>query len=98
VVLDIGDEAGLTEEAADAAACGFAGKACIHPRQAPLVRAAFRPDATQLEWACAVLEAAEREGREGGAFAFRGQMVDEPVLRRARHILAHAGTHVNRPG
>ncbi|MFF2851987.1 HpcH/HpaI aldolase/citrate lyase family protein [Streptomyces sp. NPDC058001] len=94
---DIADGAGLTEEAADAAACGFAGKACIHPHQVPLVRTAFRPEAAQCAWASAVLEAAEREGT-GGAFAFRGQMVDEPVLRRARAILSRAGAHANRPG
>ncbi|MFE2046239.1 HpcH/HpaI aldolase/citrate lyase family protein [Streptomyces sp. NPDC059477] len=96
VVFDIADAAGLTEEAADAAACGFAGKVCIHPHQVPLVRTAFRPEAGQREWASAVLEAAEREGDGGGAFAFRGQMVDEPVLRRARGILSRA--HANRPG
>ena len=98
VVVDLGDDAGLAEEAADAAASGFAGKACIHPHQVPLVRAAFQPETAQLEWARAVLDAAEREGREGGAFAFRGQMVDEPVLRHARRILAHADPRDGRTG
>jgi citrate lyase subunit beta / citryl-CoA lyase len=90
VVFDLTNDATVTAEAIDAAASGFAGKACIHPRQAGPVRAAFQPSAAHIEWAHAVLDAVERQGGEGGAFAFRGQMVDEPVLRRARHILSRA--------
>ncbi|MFI5798718.1 HpcH/HpaI aldolase/citrate lyase family protein [Streptomyces sp. NPDC051677] len=90
VVLDIADEAALSEEAADAAASGFAGKVCIHPRQLPFVRTAFTPSAEEAEWARAVLDASRASGAEGGVFTFQGSMVDEPVLRRARQILARA--------
>lgn len=88
VYLDIPDLAGLAAEARDAAATGFAAKACIHPNQVPVVRDAFRPDEESLAWADRVLRAAERAG--GGVFTFEGRMVDAPVLRHAEHLLRAA--------
>jgi citrate lyase subunit beta/citryl-CoA lyase len=87
VHLDITDDAGLRVEAADAAASGFAGTVCIHPRQVPVVRAAYRPTQQAVDEAAALLEAAERSG---AVFAWRGRMVDEPLLRQARRLLDRA--------
>ena len=84
VHLDLTDDAGLQAEATDAAASGFAGTLCLHPRQVPLVRAAFRPSPAAVEDARALL--AEAEG-SGAVFAWRGRMVDEPLLRQARRTL-----------
>lgn len=88
VYLDIGDLDGLRAESLDAAASGFAAKACIHPSQVETVRRAFRPTAERVDWARRVL-AASVTAR--GVFAFEGAMVDEPVLRQARQILRSAG-------
>ncbi|MET3806525.1 citrate lyase subunit beta/citryl-CoA lyase [Nakamurella sp. UYEF19] len=88
VHLNISDDAGLEEEAEDAAASGFAGTVCIHPRQVPIVRAAYHPSAESVAWATDVLAAADGAGN--GVFAHRGQMVDEPVLRQARRVLTRA--------
>lgn len=85
VHLDIADEAGLRAEAQDAAASGFAASACIHPSQVETIRAAYRPDGAETEWAHRVLAAAEGAG---GVFAFEGRMIDEPVLRHARTVLS----------
>lgn len=85
VHLDIDDEDGLAAEAADAAASGFRATACIHPRQVSVIRAAYRPDEETLTWAREVLTAAEGER---GVFRFGGRMIDEPVLRHARSVLA----------
>lgn len=85
VHLDITDEAGLAEEAADAAALGFVATACIHPSQVAVIRRAYAPTPDQRVWAERVLAAAEGER---GVFRLDGQMVDEPVLRHARAILA----------
>lgn len=85
VHLDIDDEAGLAAEAADAAASGFRATACIHPKQVAAIRDAYRPDPATVAWARAVLAAAEHER---GVFRFEGRMVDEPVLRHARAVLA----------
>ncbi|GAB2521767.1 HpcH/HpaI aldolase/citrate lyase family protein [Paramicrobacterium agarici] len=90
VHLDIDDRAGLETEVEDAVACGFAATACIHPSQVPVIREGYRPVPSQVEWAQAVLDVAR--GRTG-AFRFRGQMVDTPVIRHAEQVLrrAHAG-------
>ena len=88
VHLEIADLDGLRAEAEDAVAVGFAATACIHPGQVEVVREAYRPDAERLEWARAVLEAAEEQG---GVFAFRGGMVDAPVLRQAASLIRRAG-------
>lgn len=85
VHIDIDDVSGLRAEASDAAASGFAASACIHPAQVETIRAAYEPDADALAWARAVLTAAEGER---GVFRFRGSMVDEPLLRHARVLVA----------
>jgi citrate lyase subunit beta/citryl-CoA lyase len=84
VYTDYHDLDGLTAEARDAAASGFALKACIHPSQVPAVRDAFRPDAAQVAWAERVLAAAQG----GGVVAVDGQMIDGPLFRQAESILA----------
>ncbi|MFF2496291.1 HpcH/HpaI aldolase/citrate lyase family protein [Agromyces sp. NPDC058064] len=87
VHLDIADVDGLRDEAEDAAAVGFAATACIHPAQAGVVRDAYRPSAERVEWARAVLDAARDER---GVFAFRGAMVDAPLLAQAEAVLRRA--------
>jgi citrate lyase subunit beta/citryl-CoA lyase len=87
VHLDIADLEGLFAEAQDASASGFAATACIHPSQVAVIREAYSPTAAQLDHARAVLAAAESEH---GVFAFDGHMVDEPVLRHARNVVARA--------
>jgi len=87
VYLNIADLAGLSIEARDAAAVGFAATACIHPSQVAVIREAYAPPTAQVERARAVLAAAENQH---GVFTFEGQMVDEPVLRHARNVLARA--------
>lgn len=87
VFLDIADLDGLAAESRDAAASGFAATACIHPSQVAVIRDAYAPSAEQIADARAVLDAA---AHEHGVFTFRGRMVDEPVLRHARTLLARA--------
>ena len=90
VHLDIADIDGLRRETEDAAASGFAAKACIHPSQATVVRQAFVPSPADLAWATAVLAAAETAP---GVFSFQGRMIDQPVLSQATRLLraAHPG-------
>lgn len=82
----IDDEDRIRAEALRARRLGFGGKLCIHPRQIPLVQAAFRPSAEEAAWARRVLEAVARSG--GAAVAVDGKMVDRPVILRAERILA----------
>jgi citrate lyase subunit beta/citryl-CoA lyase len=87
VHVDIPDLAGLEAEAQDAAASGFVATGCIHPSQVAVVRRAYAPSDEELAFARELLDAASRER---GVFTFRGAMVDEPVLRHARKVLARA--------
>lgn len=85
---DIGDLAGAHAEALDAAASGFGAKAAIHPNHIEPYRRAFAPTAVQLEEAERILAAADATP---GVFSFEGRMVDEPILRHARNVVARAG-------
>lgn len=88
VYLDIKDLVGLGVEAADAVAVGFDAKVAIHPSQVPVIRGAFAPSSSEIDWATRVLAAVEHER---GVFAFEGKMVDAPVLRHAEKLLHRAG-------
>ncbi|MFT4234134.1 MAG: CoA ester lyase [Microbacterium sp.] len=85
VHLDIADVEGLRAEARDGAASGFTATACIHPSQVEIIRAEYTATPEEITWAERVLDEATRQP---GAFRYDGQMIDEPVLRQARSILA----------
>ena len=63
----------------------FGARLCIHPKQLATVNEALGPTASQREWAQRVLDASELNGT--GAFRLDGEMVDAPVLLRARRML-----------
>jgi citrate lyase beta subunit len=91
VHLDFNDDAGLEEACRLARSLGFRGKACIHPRQVPIVNRVFTPSDAEIAWARQVIEAYEQGIGEGlGVFALNGAMVDLPVVERARRVLAEA--------
>ena len=87
VHIDLDDLDALAAEAADAVASGFTATACLHPKQVPVVRDAYRPSDTDVARARAVLEAAQRSG---GAFRLDGRMIDEPLIAQARSVLRRA--------
>jgi citrate lyase subunit beta/citryl-CoA lyase len=87
----IDDEDCLRRDAERALRFGFAGKLCIHPKQAAPTNRAFQPSEEDVEWATGLLAAfTARPEHERGAFAYRGGMVDRPVVERARRIVAAA--------
>ncbi|TCP39357.1 citrate lyase subunit beta/citryl-CoA lyase [Tamaricihabitans halophyticus] len=81
VTIAIEDTAVLNADIEHARCLGFTGKLCIHPNQVPVVAAGFAPSESEREWARAVVEAGESVTR------VNGQMIDKPVLERARRIL-----------
>lgn len=87
VVPDIDDLAGVKSVARRAAEMGFTGMLCIHPRQLTAIHPAFTPDAATLEWASRIVANAQTDG---SAFQLDGQMIDAPVIARARAVLARA--------
>ena len=80
----VADDALLVAETDHARRLGFGARLCIHPRQVPLVAQALRPPEAQLTWARAVLAASSSPG----VAVVDGEMVDKPVLDRARRLLA----------
>ena len=88
VYLDIRNPTGLEEDTRFARDLGFTGKALIHPAQIEVVEKVFRPTDAEVEYARRVVEAFETAEAEGaGAVAIDGQMVDLPVVERARRVL-----------
>lgn len=86
VTLDVRDGDAAEADARAAARHGFTGKLCVHPAQvAPTLRG-LAPAAEHLAWARRVLGSVV-----DGVATVDGQMVDEPVLARARSLLARAG-------
>lgn len=90
----IKDEQGLQQEAQEAADLAFDGKLVIHPRQVPVVRTAFgRASAGELAWAHHVIQAFESSTlSDSGVVVVDGEMVDAPVVARARTLLSKHGS------
>lgn len=87
----LSDDAGLQRDCTLARSLGFRGKACIHPEQVPLVNGAFSPSSEELAHARDVVRAFDDAAANGrGAVAFDGEMIDLPVVERARQLLADA--------
>jgi citrate lyase subunit beta / citryl-CoA lyase len=87
LVLD--DDDGCAVSAAWSRRLGFQGKVALHPRQMPIVTAAFAPDERELAWAHAV-DAAFREAEAAGVASIKladGTFVDYAVAARARDLL-----------
>ena len=81
----------ITDDAERAKRMGFGGKLCIHPKQVPIVQAAFMPTEEEIHWAKRVIEA--DQASKGGAVKLDGKMIDRPVVILARRTLAIAGKH-----
>jgi citrate lyase subunit beta/citryl-CoA lyase len=92
VVTTFGDDEHFLADAAQGRALGYGGKLCIHPAQVPLANRAFSPSPEEIDHARRLLAAYEAATARGvAAIDFEGQMVDEPLARHARAILAAAG-------
>jgi citrate lyase subunit beta/citryl-CoA lyase len=74
----------VREEATRGRRLGFSGKLCIHPNQIEPVHAGYAPSDHDVDWARRIVAV----GTPGGATALNGEMVDAPVVARARRILA----------
>ncbi|MCD7058938.1 HpcH/HpaI aldolase/citrate lyase family protein [Pelagibacterium xiamenense] len=84
-----GDLDALEAAAREARRHGFDGASCVHPSAVEILNRAFAPSAGEIAWAKRVLAAADTAA--GGAFALDGQMIDAPVIQRARAILEQGG-------
>ncbi len=90
-VAEYEDEARFRETAERARRLGFAGGFCVHPKQVPILNAAFSPSAAEVAEAKALIAAYDAALAAGnGAVNHNGRMIDQPVAERARALLARA--------
>ena len=88
VVTAFGDDERFLADAAVGRSIGYSGKLCIHPAQVPLANRSFSPSPEEKERARALLAVGDAARARGEAsVAFEGQMIDEPLARRARNLL-----------
>ena len=86
------DPDGLRAEAMLAKSIGYKGKLAIHPAQVEVIESVFKPTETEIERAHSVLKiAAEAEAEGKGSISLNGEMIDMPVILRARNVLNDAG-------
>ncbi|RVU14845.1 HpcH/HpaI aldolase/citrate lyase family protein [Methylobacterium oryzihabitans] len=87
----IDDEAAFKALARSAAAFGYTGILCIHPRQVAMADEALAPSAEEVAAARRIVEAFDRSVAEGtGAVAIDGKMIDIPVALQAKRVVALA--------
>lgn len=82
VTPSIRDENKIEADARHGASLGLKGKLLIHPAQIGPARRGLAPTQTELAWADRILT----DSDDGGAVSLDGQMVDAPVIARARQI------------
>jgi len=85
---DIHDFDGVRRDAVQARRLGFSGKSTFHPGQIDIINEVFSPSAAEVEHARRVVDAFEEAQAAGqGAVAFGGQLIDLPIVERARRVL-----------
>ncbi|WP_288352387.1 CoA ester lyase [uncultured Marinobacter sp.] len=90
VYPDINNAEAVEQAARHARQMGLTGMLCIHPRQLEPVHRAFEPDTKDVEWARRVID---KVTDSEAAFTLDDQMIDAPVIARARKILAAFENH-----
>lgn len=88
VYVDFKDDEGLEADCRLGRSLGFRGKPCIHPAQVDIVNRLFTPSEAELDRAAEIVAAYEEAQAAGmGAVALDGEMIDLPVVERARRLL-----------
>jgi len=84
---DFSDVFGCEEDTRFVKAIGMTGRTVIHPSLIELTKVVFSPTAEEIEEARQMIEAFENGKKEGrGAIVFKGRMIDEPIVDRARQL------------
>jgi citrate lyase subunit beta/citryl-CoA lyase len=95
VYPNVSDLDGLARSCVSGRGLGFLGRAAIHPRQLPVIVAAFLPQAAEVDRALEVLDALDAAAArgEGGAVLPDGRFVDRAMADGARRVVAIAKRH-----
>lgn len=86
---DFKDDDGLRGDTELIRSMGFDGKIAIHPRQVDVIHTVFAPSEEEVTHARRVVAASE--AAKGGIATVDGEMIDNPVVVAAQHVLALAG-------
>jgi citrate lyase subunit beta / citryl-CoA lyase len=89
---NVSDLDGLAASCARGKALGFLGRAAIHPRQLPVIAAAFAPTDEEIERATAVIERVgdAHDSGSGTVVLADGTFLDAAMVERARQVVALA--------
>jgi citrate lyase subunit beta / citryl-CoA lyase len=88
VWFDLNDGTGLLNFAMQSRQLGFSGMSCIHPSQVDAINKTFSPTIEEIDYCQKVLQAFEEANARGdGSIAFGGQLIDRPIIERARRTI-----------
>jgi citrate lyase subunit beta/citryl-CoA lyase len=88
-IANFTDLEAFAAEARRSHAMGLTGAMCIHPNQVAVLNECFGASEADIAEARAILAAWEQ--RVDGVVSHNGRMIDQPVVERARRLLASAG-------
>jgi citrate lyase subunit beta/citryl-CoA lyase len=93
VWVDLKDMDGLIGFARQSRRLGFSGMSSIHPSQIDPINKQFSPTADEIAYAEKVVQAFEEANARGdGSIALGGQLIDRPIVERARRTLEMAAS------
>ena len=93
VYINFNNLEGLEKNSQQGANLGFTGKQVIHPKNIEIVQKVFAPSEEKIAWASELIEQFTIHQMSGkGAFTFRGQMIDMPLVKQANNIISLAQT------
>jgi citrate lyase subunit beta / citryl-CoA lyase len=88
---DLADPEGLKRYALQSRRLGFGGMSLIHPGQAGTINQIFGPTPDEVAYCRKVIDAFEAATSRGdGSIAFGGQLIDLPIVERAKRTVAFA--------
>ncbi len=91
VYSDIDNMDGLNHFATEGKSLGFEGMGCIHPRQIPVINAAYAPEEKEIAKAKRIVKAFHEAEEKGlGVVALGSKMIDPPVVKRAQKTITLA--------
>src|SRR6266436_1646252 len=91
VWVDLKDAEGLVHFARQSRRLGFSAMSLIHPSQIDPINQMFSPTPDEIDYAQRVVQAFEEANARGdGSIALGGQLIDRPIVERARRTLESA--------
>jgi citrate lyase subunit beta/citryl-CoA lyase len=90
---NIKDLDGLERDARFNRQLGYRGQTVMHPSHVPIVNRVFTPTAEEVDFSRGLIQAMEEAARQGiAAVTYKGDMVDEAMVKTAREMLDFAAS------